>query len=136
MSIGYAKSQYGLTQRVFTTPLTKTDAGTEGTPTETYFVVPKKSKLLKFGIMSAASKVVCSTTTSFTLRRRSTAAELVTFTPGDTSISTGVATGVAPTTATNLVANVPYVPKVNTDVASSGSVYFFIDIAEKFTTTI
>lgn len=134
MSIGYAKSQYGHTHRVLMAPLQKDDVATAGTLTEAFFVVPVKSKLIKFGIMSAASDVICSTTTSFELRtgKGTILAEFVT---GSLVLGTGDATGAAPTTATHLKANKGYMGCVGTDVGDSGSFFYFIDVQEQFTTT-
>ena len=94
---------------------------------EAFFVVPNtKSKLVKFGVMSAASDVICSTTTSFSLKTWK-GSVVATFRPGDITIGSGVATGKAPDTATNLKRARRYRVSV-VEGGSKGSVYAFCDL--------
>lgn len=116
----------GQTTRVFPVPNTKDDVGTAGTLVESFFILPKRSKLVKFGIMSAASDIICSTTTSFELRTVK-GTKVYTFTTGSLVLGTGDATG-AVGAATYLKRNKPYVGCVGTDVGDSGSFYYFIDV--------
>ena len=135
MSIGYAKSQYGSQKRIFQVPWTKVDIATaSGAIDEVFITVPTKSQLVKFGFLSAASDIICSTTTTFRLETYA-GTLLATFVPGDTTIGSGVATAAAPDTATNLKRARRYRVSVG-EGGSSGSVYFFVDVRDKYETTI
>lgn len=128
----YANPVYGLVRRVFTVPQTKDDAATTGTLAESFFNVPTRSQLVKFGIMSAASDVVTSTNTVFELRTRS-GTKIATFlTSAHVTLGSGDATGAAPETATQLRPNEGYRVTVGTAAGLSGSVYYFCDIKEAY----
>jgi hypothetical protein len=116
----------GLLQRATTIGQGKCDAAAVGTQAEVFITLPKKSKITKFGIISAASDIVCSTTTSFELRRAA-GTKIVSFVPGSAVIGSGEATGVAPAAATFIAANTPMRFCVGTDPADSGSVFYFVD---------
>ena len=134
MALGkYSDSAYGLVRRAFTVPLTKHDVGTAGTLSEAFIVLPKKSKIVKFGIMSAASDVVLATDDGFELRTVN-GTKLATFVAdADYTLGTGEATGQAPETATTIAANHAMVCCVATNAGVSGSVYYFVDYKEQFT---
>lgn len=127
----YSDSRYGLIHRAFTVPLTKDDPGAAGTLAEAYIVLPKKAIIRKFGIMSAASDVICTTTTEFCLRTVG-GTKLATFVPGSAVIGTGEASGAAPETATTIAQNTPMMCHVGTDPADSGSIYYFVDWTEDY----
>jgi hypothetical protein len=127
----YSDSRYGIVRRAFTTPVTKDDTAAAGTLAEAYIVLPKKSLIRKFGVMSAASDVICTTTTTFELRTIA-GAKLATFVPGSAVIGTGQATGAAPETATTIAQNGVMVGCIGTDPADSGSIYYFVDYIQDF----
>lgn len=130
MADTYSDSRYGTVRRITTIGQGKDDAAGVGTQAEVFLTVPKKSKIVKFGVISAASDVVCSTSTTFELRT-SAGAKLATFVPGACTIGSGVATGVAPETATAIAQNSPMVCCVGTNPGASGSVYYFVDFKEE-----
>jgi hypothetical protein len=127
----YADSGYGVVHRAFTVPQTKDDAAGVGTLAEAYITLPEKAHIVKFGVMSAASDVVCSTSTTFELRT-SGGTKLATFVPGSAVIGTGDASGVAPETATTIAQNTAMMCCVGTNPGVSGSVYYFVDWVQQF----
>ena len=109
---------------------TKDDPGASGVVVEEFFRLPFKAKLVRFGIIPAASDVICSTTTSFMLRTEG-GTELATFVPGGTTLGTGEATGCAPETATTIAKNQVVQPGVKV-AGDSGSVFYFFDYQQTY----
>jgi hypothetical protein len=132
----YSDPRFGVVKRATTIGQGKQDAATTGTQAEVAIQLPHKSLIKKFGIISAASDIVCSSSTTFELRTKA-GVKLATFVPGrraaKVTIATLVATGVAPETATTVAANQPLRVCVGTAVADSGSVFYFVDYLEQFT---
>lgn len=126
----YSDSAYGLVRRVFTVPITKDDVKTAGTLAETYITVPKKSKLVRFGVMSAASDVVMATNDGFELRTNNGTEVATWAADADYTLATGHATGATPETATCLVKNKSYMCCVSTNTGLSGSIYYFVDVVD------
>lgn len=128
----YSDSRYGMVQR-YIIP-TKDDLGTAGTLADFVFAFPKKSLIRKFGVIPTASDVTCSTTTTVELRTIN-GTKLATFVPGSAVLATGMATGVAPETATTIGANKGMVVCVGTNVADAGSILYFVDYSMDFEPT-
>lgn len=90
------------------------------------FRMPYKAKICKYGVIPlSATSCVCSTTTTFCLRTLG-GTTLATFVPGDVTLATRFATGVTFTSATNAKKDMVIEPGM-TEVASSGSVYHFME---------
>jgi len=128
----YSASAYGLVRRAYNAPLTKDDVGTAGTLVESFITLPRKSRLIKFGVQSAASDVVMATSDGFELRTIAGAKLATLIFAADTTLGSGDATGAEPDTATSLAANTSYVCCVATAVGVSGSVFYFVDYVEEF----
>jgi len=109
---------------------TKDDVGASAVVTEEFFRLPFKAKLVRFGVISAASDIVCSSSTSFMLRTEG-GTELATFVPGKTSLGSGEATGCAPETATTIAKNQVVQPGVKV-VGDSGSFFYFFDYQQTY----
>lgn len=127
----YSDPRYGVVKRATTIGQGKDDAAAVGTQAEVAIQLPHKSVIKKFGIISAASDIVCSTTTSFELRTKA-GVKLATFVPGSAVIGSMVASGAAPAVATTVAANQPLRFCVGTDPADSGSIFYFVDYMEQF----
>lgn len=129
---GYADSKFGLVRRAFTTPQTKDDVATAGTLLEAAIILPKKSDIVGFGVMSAGSDVVMATDDGFELRTVNGTKLATWVADGDYTLASLDATVAAPETATSIAANHPMVCCVATNVGVSGSVYYFVDYQERF----
>lgn len=128
----YANSGYGLVRRAYTSPQTKHDAGVAGTLLEAFITLPRKGRLIKFGIQSAASDVILATDDGFELRTIAGVKVATFVADADMVLGSGDATGQAPETATSLAQNTSYVCCVASDVGVSGSVFYFVDFVEEF----
>jgi hypothetical protein len=128
----YSDPRFGVVKRATTIGQGKDDVGSVGTQAEVGITLPHKSLIKKFGIISAASDIVCSTSTTFELRTAA-GAKLATFVPGSCTIGTLEASGVTPETATTVAANTPLRFCVGTNPGVSGSVFYFVDYMEQFT---
>lgn len=128
----YSESKYGLVRRAFTVPLTKDDVGAAGTLAEAFITLPRKSKIVAFGIMSAASDVVLATADGFELRTVNGTKLATWVADGDYTLATGMASAAPIETATTIAKNKGMVCCVGTNVGVSGSVYYFVDYQEQF----
>ncbi len=128
--MSYSDARYGLVRRIVAHE--KDDAGVTGV-SEAKFSFPKKTKIIKFGVIPYASDVLVATNTNFTLETDA-GTDLGTFTPGASGeLGTGTATGNT-ITATTVAANKVVVGNV-TVAGSSGSFYWFVDVREQFDAT-
>ena len=132
MATNYSDARLGLKQRMFSKPLTKDDVATAGTLVEAFITLPEKSRIVGFGVQSAASDVVLATSDGFELRTIN-GTKLATYVAaGDMTIGSGAATQQPPETATSINGNVPMVCCVASDTGVSGSVFYFVDYVERY----
>lgn len=126
--MSYSDAKYGVRRRIVSS--NKDDLGATGVmPENDKFSFSRKTKILKFGIIPTASDCISSTTTTLVIETDA-GTDLGTWTPGDNTLGTGTATGKT-ITATTVAKNKVVVGNV-TEVGSSGTFVWYLDIEEQF----
>ena len=130
----YSESKYGLVRRAFFhgAGAATDDVATAGTNTEMFLALPKKSDIVKFGVIAASVDVVMATGDGFELRTVNGTKLATWVADADYTLGTGDATGAAPETATAIAKNHGMVACVASDTGVSGSVVYFVDYKERY----
>jgi len=126
----YSDERFGLVRRAKFA--TKVDAATTGTLAENFITFPTKVQIVGFGIESAASDIVCSTSTSFDLETEAGAKLASIVFDATTTVGSGNATVAAIETATTVAKNTPVRMYVGTNTGTTGSVYGVVDYIEQY----